>query len=355
MGLFNFCTKKLVGIDIGTARIKAVEISSKSNRYTIENYGMLDTNMFNFSAGQSILTEDEQAQAVMQLLKITNIKTKDVVFAIPSYPTFATTITMPYMSEEEISNTIQFEARKYIPVPLDSVTLNWSIISSFDAKTSLTEQKQWTKPSLEVLLIAVPKHDIQRYKNVAQKAGLKLRALELESFALIRSLVGNDLTSVCIVNIGARSTSILIIDNGYQRVSHDYEVGSFEITNKIAQALNVGPDRAEQLKRQFGMIDSEDNVIREAMGVLVDMMAFETKKIVENYEELKQKKVENVIVVGGVTLMPDFVKYFTDELGRVASLGSPTSRIIIPSGLESVRMELDVTFPIAIGLAMRKI
>ena len=115
-------------------------------------------------------------------------------------------------------------------------------------------------------------------------AGLNLKALELENTALIRALLGNDLSPTAIVNIGGRSTSIVIVNKGYERINHNYEIGGFEITKSIARSLNVSIEKAEELKRKMGMKEADENIVNEAMVSLIDMMVFETKKTINNYE-----------------------------------------------------------------------
>src|SRR3989344_3223273 len=130
-----------------------------------------------------------------------------------------------------------------------------------------------------------------RYQNIAKMAGLALRALELENSALIRALLGNDLTPTAVVNIGGRSTSILIVNKGYERLSHNYEVGGFEITRSIARSLNVSLEKAEDLKKRLGMKNVDENIVNQAMVSLIDMMAFETRKTITAHETSSNQKV----------------------------------------------------------------
>ncbi|HWA64557.1 MAG TPA: type IV pilus assembly protein PilM [Candidatus Paceibacterota bacterium] len=347
MALFG--PSSTIGIDIGTAAIKIIELTKKSNRFHLKNYGLFEIkNISGGSTDQSILKlpDDEIAWGIKELLKKSKIGSHSVVASIPSFSTFATVIEMPYLSEAELAKALPFEARRYVPIPLDEVVLDWSIIGITG---------QGPKPTVEVFVAAVPKDETVRYQTIMAKAGLTLKALELENSALARAVIGNDLSPTAVINIGGRSTSIIIINKGYERLSHNYEVGGFEITKSIARSLNISIEKAEELKKTLGMRQIDENVINEAMSSLIDMMAFETRKTITAYETSKSQKISRIILVGGMANMPNFLEYFKQKLGQDVVIGNPFSRIVYPQALGPVISELASTFSVATGLAMRDI
>ena len=346
-----------IGIDIGTSSIKLVELEKRGGRFTLVNYGIFELHgdsgpISSTPEGwQSILKlpDEDIALGIKELLKEAKISSVDVVASISSFSTFATVIEMPYVSNKDLARALPFEAKKYVPIPLDEVVLDWSIVGISDLeKTGLT------KPSnVEVFLAAVPKDETLRYQKIMKNAGLRLRALELENSSLIRVLLGNDLSPTVVVNIGGRSTSIVIVNRGYERVSHNYEIGGFEITRAISQSLSISLEKAEELKRKFGLVKTDENIVNESMISLIDMMIFETQKTISNYEESKKEKIVNVVLVGGLANMPGFADYFRDKLGRNIIVGNPFSRLVYPSELEPIIPELSSVFSVAIGLSMR--
>ncbi|MBI2063619.1 MAG: type IV pilus assembly protein PilM [Candidatus Yanofskybacteria bacterium] len=368
MGLFGLGKpKSKLGIDIGTASIKIVELSKEAGRFKLENYGLFELesidealNAASHKAGGAVhLSSQDLAWGIREVLKRGKVKTRDAIASVPSFSTFSTVITMPYLSEKDMAKTIPFEARKYVPLPMSEVVLDWSIINIAANQAPVagpqTKNSASQPPTVEVFIVAVPKQETERYRNIMKLAGLNLRALELENSALIRALLGNDLSPVAIINIGGRSTSILIVDKGYERLSHNYEIGSFEITKSISASLNISLRRAEELKRSFGIKEADNNTIRQAMSSLIDMMAFETKKTIHSYEELKNTKITKVIIVGGLANMPSFADYFGAKLGLPLAIGNPFARLVMMEGLKDIQSELNATFAIAIGLAMREI
>jgi len=354
-----FGAKSKLGIDIGTSSIKLVELSNSGGRYRLENYGLFELKgQSGANDAQSILKlpDEEIVWGIKEVIKKSNFKTRDVVAAIPSFSTFTTVIQMPYLSEEDLAKALPFEARKYVPIPLDEVVLDWSIVGILDQSAATPVPSAGTaKTIVEVFLAAVPKDETARYQRIMQAAGLNLVALELENAGLIRALLGNDLSSTAIVNIGGRSTSMVVVSKGYERLSHNYEIGGFEITKSIARSLNISLEKAEDLKHRLGLTDSNENIIKEAMTSLVDMMIFETKKTISTFEETKNQKVTRVVLVGGIVNMPNFVNYFKERLGRDVYIGNVFSRIAHPQELTPVVQELSNNFSIAAGLAMREI
>ena len=381
MLIFNlFGEKGKLGIDIGTAAIKIVELEKTGGRFVLKNYGLFELKDTDIQSsgpgtGQSILKlpDQEIVWGLKELLKKSNMKSTNAIVSIPSFSTFTTIIEMPYLSEQELAKALPFEARKYIPIPLNEVILDWSIIdimrpasdidgalSRGDGSLSRRIQQQSTSAlgrptTVQVFLAAVPRDETEKYKRIMKSAGLNLKALELENTALIRALLGNDLSPTAIVNIGGRSTSIVIVNKGYERVSHNYEIGGFEITKSIARSLGVSIKKAEELKRKLGMKEIDENIVNEAMVSLIDMMAFETKKTINNYEGSKKQKVSRILLVGGLTNMPSFINYFKQKLDMDVYGSNSFARIMYPESLKPVIQELANTFSIATGLAMRDI
>lgn len=347
-----------LGIDIGTASIKIVELGREGGRFKLLNYGVfqLENQAEAVQTGQKItkLPDQDIVWGIKEILKQSKMRGKKVVASIPSFSTFSMVISLPYLSEKDLAKAIPFEAKKYIPIPLDEVVIDWSIIN-LNPPGNTAGGTNAAVPSVDVFVAAVPRRETERYRQIISQAGLNLVALELENVALIRSLVGNDLSPLAIVNIGGRSTSILVVDKGYERVSHSYEVGGFEITKSIARFLNISLARAEELKKKIGLQPGDARVIGEAMISLIDMMAFETKKTISTYEANKNVKIQKVILTGGLVNMPDFLTYFKGKINMETSMGNPFARLVYSNELNRLTAELGPILAIAAGLAMREI
>ncbi|MCC6405278.1 MAG: type IV pilus assembly protein PilM [Candidatus Yanofskybacteria bacterium] len=361
---FNlFKAKSKLGIDIGTSSIKVVELSQENGRWKLENYAMYELHSADGHADTAKtvmdLSDDEIAQAIKETIATAGMKSREAVASVSAFSTFATVIEMPYVSEEDLAKTIPFEARKYVPIPLDQVVLDWSIIGVVDGTGGTGELPSGpvapgTSVTVEVFLAAVPKDETARYQRIMRAAGVNLVALELENSSLVRALLGNDLSPTAILNVGGRSTSILIVSKGYERLSHNYEIGGYEITKAIASALSVSLEQAEGLKRKYGVIDSPENKARAAMMPLIDMMVFETNKTIEAFEQARKSRISRVVLIGGLANMPGLAQYVKQRIPRDVLIGNVFARLVHPEELAPLVQTLSNTLAIAVGCAMRE-
>lgn len=349
-------SKTKLGIDIGTSSIKVVELSQEGGRWKLLNYGMYELHAGDGRSDTARtvmdLSDAEIGQAIQQILTTATMKSRDAVAAVSSFSTFATVIEMPYVSEEDLAKTIPFEARKYVPVPLDQVVLDWSIVGV--AGEDKKEGAPATPATVEVFLAAVPKDETARYQRIMKAAGIRLVALELENSSLVRALLGNDLSTTAILNVGGRSTSILVVSKGYERLSHNYEIGGYEMTKAIASGLGVSEAQAEAMKRKYGVLDSPENKARPALISLIDMMIFETKKTIESYEQSRHATISRVVLVGGLANMPGLPQYIKSRIGRDVLIGNVFARLLYPPELAPLVGSLSNTLAIAVGCAMRE-
>src|SRR3989338_6845448 len=158
-------TKSYLGVDIGTLSIKVVELSSEDGRPKLENYAAL-TN-YGLASENKKDFGGEAALMLRRLIKESGMKANEINMSIPIFSSFMTVMELPQMSEAEIGSAIQFEAKKYVPVPLESVVVDWSLIGE-EAGLSAQPGK------ILILLVAIPKDLINEYTVIANGAGLKL-------------------------------------------------------------------------------------------------------------------------------------------------------------------------------------
>ena len=352
MFLFKEKPKSYLGIDIGASAVKLVELEKEEGRYKLKNYGIfslrkyLKQEWYQFLSKSRRLTSQELAELIKETIKEAKITSRHSYLSLPVYSSFSTLIDFPTMSEKEISAAISFEAKKYVPVSISEVVLDWSIVSP------LTQQK-----GLQVLLIAVPKEVINNYQKAIQLVGLNLLALEEETFSLSRALVGNDKSTIILVDVGARSVSVSIVDNGYIRVISNLEMGGIKLNKTISQQMSFSLEEAEKLKRNFlnsQLTNEQNSQLKEIIHSVLNMVIFEIKKIVDSYQSKYKRKVEKCILVGGGIQVPGFVEYFINKLGLEVSLGDPFARVIYPPLLKPVLKKLGPSLTVAVGLAMRE-
>lgn len=346
MSFSLFGSKTVLGVDLGTSGIKIVEISrGGAGRFELKNYGILD--FIPKDKNDTPKLDDKLLiHGLKELLAKIKFSTKDAVASISSFLSFATVIEMPYLSEKDLKKAIPFEARKYIPVPLNQVILDWSIINVKQAGDH---------PNVEVFLAAVPKNETERYKDIFAAVGLSLKGLELENIALSRAFISDEDHSfpLAIVNLGGRSSSIVIIDGGFERVSRNYEIGGFQLSKALTEELKIDFEKAEGMKKTEGLKSGSSAF--SAMAPLVDLIVLETKKVISNYEENEKVKINKIILAGGQANMPGLKDYFIEKLGKEAIIGDPFKKVSYNKSLEPVLKTLSSSLSIALGLAMRKV
>lgn len=358
--MFLFGSKSILGIDLGTSGIKIAELSTRSGgRFELKNYGILDfipiaiPQPRRASEAELSTSKDKSSPKLDDQLFISGLKdllnkgkfsTKDTIASISSFLTFTTIIELPYLSEKDLGKAIPFEARKYVPIPLQEVILDWSIINVKQAGDHT---------NVEVFLAAVPKDQAERYKNIFVSAGLNLKALELENIALSRALAQGDFSPLVIVNLGGRSTSITVFDNNFEKISRNYEVGGFEVAKALSETLDISFEEAEKMKKANGLKAGSSGFA--VIAPLIDLIILEAKKVVSNYEESKKIKINKIILTGGQANMPGLKDYFTEKFGKEALLGDPFKNVSYDKVLEPALRSLSPSLSVAVGLAMRKI
>ena len=389
MKFFNFFKPaSYLGIDIGTASIKVVQLSKVRDKFKLENYG--EVKLFTehmpmeFRQASSLRMRDEQvAMLVKKILEESKITTKKVAMSLPVFSGFSTIIDLPPMPKDELEKAIQFEARQYIPVPVSEVFLNSLVIGERDRqaqqpqspaqqnqerkngkddnpRTQRAEQspydgKSRQKKHMEVLLVAIPNEIKNKYQHIAELAGLDLFALELETFALARALLKSVQPPTLIVDIGARSTDLCIVDNGFVRISHNFELAGVDITKAYGELTKTDFIEAEQSKKTVGL-DLTPGQLSGAKSLIevLDSIAIEIQRISNSYFNKTGKSIDNVILSGGASLMPGLLNRFREQVGMPSALGNPFEGLVYPPELKSVLEEIGPSFAVAVGLAMRK-
>ncbi|MBI2038434.1 MAG: pilus assembly protein PilM, partial [Candidatus Nealsonbacteria bacterium] len=206
---------------------------------------------------------------------------------------------------------------------------------------------------LKILLVAVPNEVISQYQEIAKICELNLISLEAEVFGLLKALISKEETRVVgLLDIGAQSTTYSIIDKGVLKISHSFDLAGNELTEQIAKSLSVDYTVAENLKRQYGLLSSAQN-IKEIISPLMDSILREIDRISRNFFQSERKEVEKFIIAGGVALIPGIREYFQAHLNKETEIASPFLNIYYPPILEKTLRAMGPSYAIAVGLALR--
>ena len=346
MGIFSkiFGKKNQLGVDFGTSFLKIVELKKEGEKSRLENYALVD--LASLHKDSLNIQESELIETLKQALSEAKIETRQANVSVPLSSSFSTIITVPFMSDKELADAISFEARQYIPSSAGEVSLDWIELS-----------RDEIEKKIQVLLMAVPVETVNKYSRIAEGAGLELKSLEIESFSMMRSLVGEAFTGICCaVEIGYRSTNIVVIDKGRVVISHYYEAGGSEFSHTLKQSLNINEDRAEALKRNIGLAGlKEEKEISSLMYLLIDKILGEIQRTLNAYYKKYNRKVEKIILAGGTANMKGLVEYFNSQLGIETVLANSFLHIDYPPMLKPAIEELNPILSVAVGLALKEL
>ena len=385
MKLFASSTSYL-GIDIGTASIKMVELENYKNQARLKTYGYADIST-NVLSGAIDKNNQLIADYINTIAKKSNVQTRQVVAALPTFSVFNFIINLPPMPKKDLTSAIKWEAKKFIPVPIDEMILDWKILNKKKVKKaskkddkSENDKSEEIKPAEEnkgdkkpgshqekiirakgadknyrILLTAAPKNLVARYIDIFKRAKLNLLSLETEAFALSRSLIGNDLSTVMIVDIGSTTADICLIEEGVPILNKGIDTGGDFITKAIMNSLNVNKERADQFKRDFGLSSTGNKKIPDVIQQSLNSIINEIKYVFELYQRQGDARIDKIILTGGSAFLPNLPKYLSDLLNLPVIIGDPWDRIIYPLDLKPVLQEIGPRMATSIGLAMRDI
>ena len=315
----------------------------------------------------------------MRVQQEAHTTSRNAIAALPSYTVFTSIIHLPEMSKKELASAVAWEAKKFVPMPLEEMILDWKILenkatpASFVAnQVSLNmngqsmpgNQPQNTvitskqKKFLKILLTAAPKNLVSKYLEIFKEAKLNLISLETESFALERSLIGNDPSPIMLIDIGAVATTIGVVINSVPLINRSIDIGGYTITKAIANSLNVDIDRAEQFKRDFGLTEQQNGSggqIPKRIEFMVTSIINEIKYVLNLYQSQGSGKIDKIILAGGSAWLPNISQYISQTLGVQVFIGDPWARVMYPLELKPILQNLGSRLAVSIGLALREI
>jgi type IV pilus assembly protein PilM len=335
-----------LGIDIGSHSIKIVEIARNQDDVQLISAGAIVTPPKSLS---SSLAADQIAlsDTLKTLLKQTGTRTRDAVISLPESQVFTRVIEVPQLSERELASAIRWEAEQYVPLPLDQVNIDFSVLR--DAKVTGTGK-------MEVLLVASPKTLIEKYVGILDHADLNAIAAETEIIAISRALVrtANTVKNVMIVSLGAQTTDLSIIRSGVLAFTRSISAGGEALSRALIQGLDFNQVQAEQFKQTYGVEkDKLEGKIVEAVRPIMDTIASEIKRAIAFYQEkYKNDRIEVMLICGGTARLPGMVTYITEATGLETQLANPWLGIKREQRFAVLDPE-GANFCVAVGLALR--
>ncbi|MEX0930722.1 MAG: type IV pilus assembly protein PilM [Candidatus Paceibacterota bacterium] len=339
-------SQKTSGIDFGSSSIKVVEIESTEKALVLRTYGELQLGPYgNAELGSAVkLDQKKRIEATVDVLRESGVTAKKGVLSIPLSVSFMTVIPLTLRENEDLENRITVEARKYIPLPLSEVALDWSELSGPKKKKQL---------STEVMIAAIEHATVKEYKDTLQAIGLASQPSEIEAFSLVRALGQDDDTTLAVIDIGASTSKLYIAREGMIERIHRISIGGLSISKRIAELCNVTIEQAENLKRSYTESGEHANDITKATNSVLEGIMQEFSHLITQYETRNGEKIKRVVLSGGVSAFPGTLPYVREALSRNVMVGNAFDKVAYPAFMEDTLREIAPSFGVSMGAALR--
>ena len=359
---FGGSSDNAVGIDIGTSAIKVVEIKKRGGRAVLETYGAISLGPYaNLDVGRvTNLPSDKVVEALKEVLKQSGVNTTSAAFSIPVQSSLIFVIELPpQVKESEIPSIVPTEARKYIPVPITEVALDYFILpkreSSFEEMNN-PDAHSLPGEKTQVLVVATQNDAVVRFRSIVSECKLEASFFEIEIFSSVRANFEHELSLVLLMDFGASRTKISLIEFGMVKSCHTINRGGADISTSISQSLSIPFSEAEKMKKEFGLFGSPtEKNLSDIIKVHTNYIFSEANNVLLGYERAHSKTINKVILSGGGALLKGLRETAAENFKAEVEVGHSFAKVGAPAFLEKVLENMSPEFAIALGLALRKL
>jgi type IV pilus assembly protein PilM len=334
-----------IGLDFGNHSVKAVQLDRLTeSKPRLVNFGSQPTpngviNSEDFAHQQKL------ADALKALYDSSKFRTKNVVMALPEFSVFTRFMELIGVKDEEIANTVYYQAKTYIPIPVEDVQISAMPIG-----------KDESRGATRVLVVAAPKKIIDIYLTVVELAGLVPVAVETESVAMGRAMFKSTLNkNLLMLDFGATSTDMSVLNDGNMVFSQSISIGSDAMTQAIVNQFNFDYAQAEQYKRNYGLNQAMlEGKIYTAIKPIIDSIITEVQRGLEFYKTRTLLPIpQDCLLNGDGALLPELGKYITAALGINSQIADPWQNIEVDKKFADVLAKNKPSYSVAVGLGLK--
>jgi len=361
MAIFGSSNESYLGVDLSRDSIKIVELKNDNNKPRLVTYGYTEVKTDDLG-GHFIENKNATSATLKEVCQRSKTTTTTALAALPIANVFTSVISLHDLTKKDLTNDekikslLTVEAKKILPLPIEQMLFDYSMVNNSDIdKKAETDRIESTK----FLITATANDIVKAYADIFQQAGLKLTNLDIEPFALVKSLIGNDKSLIMLLDIGENMTSLSVIDDGIPIMNRTILVGSKAVSKQIADSLKISFAEAEQYKIDLEVALSQQNLpdLPQPVKTALIPIISEIKYLIKMYSEQvsNQKSIDKVILTGGGAVLALLPEYLSKTLDLRVYLGDPWARIIYPQELTGMLKQIGPRFSVAVGLAMREI
>ena len=349
----GFGSKSIVGLDIGSSTIKAVELAAKGKQWELTHLGVSPLPPEAIVQG-AFLNSSAITDSIREAIENAKITTKSVAAAVSGHSVIVKRVNLPVMTRDELDEQIRWEAEQYIPFDVNEVNLDFQILDSAE-----------DEGHMEVLLVAAKKDLIDDYVQVITEAGLNPVAIDVAAFAVENAYEGNyDAGSgdtIALVNIGAQVVNINIISGGVPCFTRDITTAGNQYTEEIQKALSVSFDEAERIKTGGAAGEESQEVVpqevEQAIRSVTETVVGEIARTLDFFTATAaESRIGKVYLSGGAARLAGFATAFEERTGLEVEVMNPLSRMLPSKGFDQDYLdEVAPSLSVSVGLAMRKV
>jgi type IV pilus assembly protein PilM len=354
----------ILGVDIGSSAIKVVQLKNNQGVAQLETYGEIALGPFGQSeVGQATnLPSSKIAEALKVLLEEANVTTTTCGVAVPFSSSLVKLIEVPALDIHKLETVVPIEARKYIPVPISEVQLDYFIVPETEQKLFLGskdvgEMETEKLKTKMVLIVAMHNETLRKYTDSITLAGLEPSFYEIEVFSNIRATVAHSLAPVAIIDLGAATSKLYLVELGIILASHVVPIGSQDITRSLATSTHISIVKAEEIKRQAGILTgvSNDEAARvsHAATLTMEQIFAQASRVLLGFQKKYNKIVTKVVLTGGGATLKGLPEFARQQLELEVELAQPFSHVQAPAFLEDTLKNAGPDFAVALGVALR--
>lgn len=333
------------GLDIGTTAVRLVELSGSGQSKSLARYAYTPIDP-KISQSDSRADQQKLAQVIKDLVIQAKISTRNVAVGIPSNRVFTTVVDLERLAPAELAKSIRLQADSLIPTPLATSKLDWALLG--DSPVDKTKS--------EVLISSVANDITESRLEMLESVGLNVIAFEPDNLALARAVLApNILAPQMAIDVGTRSTDLILCINGTPRLARSISTGTEGIIRAAMQNLNIDEKQAEQFVFKFGLSkDKLEGQIHQAIIGSVELLTTEIEKSIKFVTaRYPDTKLDRIIVTGGASALPEFPLYLANKFSINVEIGNSWRNISFPSSRQNELLAVSNHFAVAAGLAER--
>ena len=344
--------RNIVGLDIGSSAVKAVELKAVGNSYRVAAFGSQPVPPDAIVDG-AIVDPGAVAAAIRRVFDGNKaFKTKDVCASLSGNAVIVKKITLPVMTQTELDESIYWEAEQYIPFDVQDVNLDYQILDPGTGPES--------RGSMEVLLVAAKKDKIGDYTGVIAQAGRSAVVVDVDAFALQNAYEVNYGLEpgqvVVLLNAGASAINVNIVQGDQSVFTRDVSMGGNAYTEALQKDLDLPYEAAEQLKKGIPVDGATFEDARHVLRAVTDNVLLEVQKTFDFFKATASSdQIHKIVVSGGASRVDGFYEMLAERFATPVEEFDPFKAIV----WDSKKIEGDVgeaasTGAVAVGLALRR-